>query len=764
MSLTAKTRIVDLHKHQLANLSFSASKKLAEAAAAYAGKSALEDAVVEDLLSYYPMRYEDRSNLIKIDELYNGLEASIELFVRVAGGYQVGKNRGRKAPPLFIFEVTASDFERKQKPVVVWWFISGKSATHIVKYWERRFARGTRFIAYGCWEWDVRRNTFVLKLAKPDELEILHDENSGIDKTDVSEDKPPNISEDELLDEDVESTELSAVHVGRCVPIYRKLGQFQTKKLREITYSLLEHVEKGSFVDIIPEEIISRRSLCRYFEALRQMHFPSESSNMNLYEVFRSPAQMRLIYEEFFWMALLYGFKKSERNREEKLVKIEISNQTLARVKKVLPFTLTGAQRSVFKQISADMRSDIPMNRLVQGDVGSGKTIIAFLAMYLAIENGYQAALMAPTEILAEQHFANAKEFFGKLNLETDILTGSLRVGEKRKVKARIASGASNAIIGTHALIQDDVNFCALGLAVIDEQHRFGVLQRAQLRESGLNPEVIVMTATPIPRSLAISVYGDLDYSVIDELPPGRTPVKTVVVGEDKRTGVYKGISREVATGRQVYIVYPLIKESEKMDLKAATEMYDDLRTQIFPELRIALLHGKLKAEEKEDIMRRFTRGEVDILVSTTVIEVGVDVPNATLMVIEHAERFGLSQLHQLRGRVGRGSEESFCVLLTADKKSETARQRLGIMEKTSNGFEVAEKDLEIRGQGELLGTRQSGKRAFKLANIVRDKQILEEVQEDVTNMFKESGKSEEVEQLLRIVECDPRMNFLDFA
>ncbi|MFV0389112.1 MAG: ATP-dependent DNA helicase RecG, partial [Pyrinomonadaceae bacterium] len=556
----------------------------------------------------------------------------------------------------------------------------------------------------------------------------------------------------------------SAVHVGRCVPIYRKLGQFQTKKLREITYSLLEHVEKGSFVDIIPEEIISRRSLCRYFEALRQMHFPSESSNMNLYEVFRSPAQMRLIYEEFFWMALLYGFKKSERNREEKLVKIEISNQTLARVKKVLPFTLTGAQRSVFKQISADMRSDIPMNRLVQGDVGSGKTIIAFLAMYLAIENGYQAALMAPTEILAEQHFANAKEFFGKLNLETDILTGSLRVGEKRKVKARIASGASNAIIGTHALIQDDVNFCALGLAVIDEQHRFGVLQRAQLRESGLNPEVIVMTATPIPRSLAISVYGDLDYSVIDELPPGRTPVKTVVVGEDKRTGVYKGISREVATGRQVYIVYPLIKESEKMDLKAATEMYDDLRTQIFPELRIALLHGKLKAEEKEDIMRRFTRGEVDILVSTTVIEVGVDVPNATLMVIEHAERFGLSQLHQLRGRVGRGSEESFCVLLTADKKSETARQRLGIMEKTSNGFEVAEKDLEIRGQGELLGTRQSGKRAFKLANIVRDKQILEEVQEDVTNMFKESGKSEEVEQLLRIVECDPRMNFLDFA
>ncbi|MFV0388141.1 MAG: hypothetical protein ACK5NT_05240, partial [Pyrinomonadaceae bacterium] len=288
MSLTAKTRIVDLHKHQLANLSFSASKKLAEAAAAYAGKSALEDAVVEDLLSYYPMRYEDRSNLIKIDELYNGLEASIELFVRVAGGYQVGKNRGRKAPPLFIFEVTASDFERKQKPVVVWWFISGKSATHIVKYWERRFARGTRFIAYGCWEWDVRRNTFVLKLAKPDELEILHDENSGIDKTDVSEDKPPNISEDELLDEDVESTELSAVHVGRCVPIYRKLGQFQTKKLREITYSLLEHVEKGSFVDIIPEEIISRRSLCRYFEALRQMHFPSESSNMNLYEVFRS--------------------------------------------------------------------------------------------------------------------------------------------------------------------------------------------------------------------------------------------------------------------------------------------------------------------------------------------------------------------------------------------------------------------------------------------------------------------------------------------
>ncbi|MGH9820805.1 MAG: ATP-dependent DNA helicase RecG, partial [Pyrinomonadaceae bacterium] len=364
-------------------------------------------------------------------------------------------------------------------------------------------------------------------------------------------------------------------------------------------------------------------------------------------------------------------------------------------------------------------------------------------------ENGYQAALMAPTEILAEQHARNAREFFEGTDFRVELLTGSLKASEKKKLYAAIAAGEVNAVIGTQAVIQDAVKFDKLGLAVIDEQHRFGVLQRAAIRALGFNPDILVMTATPIPRSLAMTVYGDLEVSVIDEMPPGRTPVKTVVVGEDQREGVYKGIEREIKLGRQAYVVYPLIEESQKLDLKAATLMYEELRDRIFPHLKVGLLHGKMKPSDKDATMAEFVSGNLDILVSTTVIEVGVDVANASLMVVEHAERFGLSQLHQLRGRVGRGSDQSFCVLLTGDKKTTVARERLGIMERTNDGFKIAEKDLEIRGEGEILGTRQSGIQNFKIGNLVRDIDLLSEARRVAEDYLTKKRNSPETARML---------------
>jgi len=466
---------------------------------------------------------------------------------------------------------------------------------------------------------------------------------------------------------------------------------------------------------------------------------------------------LRLIFEEFFWVSFALQLKRGERAKEPKGAIIEIADRTFERIKKLLPFELTGAQSRVIKRIFDDMQSDAPMNRLVQGDVGSGKTIIAFLAMFAAMENGYQTALMAPTEILAEQHARNAKKLFADSGYRVELLTGSLRAAAKRKVQADVASGEIHAVIGTHAVIQDAVEFEKLGLAIIDEQHRFGVMQRAELTARGLRPDILVMTATPIPRSLAMTVYGDLEVSVIDELPPGRTPIKTVVVGEDKRDGVYKGIDREVALGRQVYIVYPLIEESEKMDLKAATKMFEELRDEIFPKYKIGLLHGKMKGAEKEEIMQSFSAGKLNILVSTTVIEVGVDVPNASLMIIEHAERFGLSQLHQLRGRVGRGAEQSFCVLLTGDKRTAVARERLGIMEETTDGFRIAEKDLEIRGQGEILGTRQSGVQTFKIGNIIRDLEILDKARQEAEVYLTSKRLTQETSRLIEVARADAR-------
>ena len=753
--LNLNTPILDFHKHEIAGLSQAMAKKLAMAVAVHSYKNDLSEATVEDLLNYFPMRYEDRSNLMQIDQIVQDSEAAVDLFVRVAGGFQVGKNRGPKAPPLFIFEITAGDAEHTMKPVVVWWFISGKGAYNIVNYWAKKLERGTRFVAFGKWEWDSRKNTYALRINKPDELEILP--NIG-DYNDFGLLK--NLTDDAEFDETIEDSddpEFAPIHVGRRVPVYRKLGPFQTKRLREIVFSVLGNLDKTSIRETLPEDLCKRQNLISRAEAVEGIHFPPEASSIADYEMARSDAHLRLIFEEFFWVSFALQLKRGERTKEPKGTLIEINDKIHERLEALLPFTLTGAQDRVVKRIFDDMQSDAPMNRLIQGDVGSGKTIVAFLAMFAAMENGYQTVLMAPTEILAEQHSRNAKRIFENSPYRVELLTGSLKAAAKRKVQKEIASGEIQAVVGTHAIIQEAVEFEKLGLAVVDEQHRFGVLQRAELRARGFNPDILVMTATPIPRSLAMTVYGDLDVSVIDELPPGRTPVKTVVVGEDQRNGVYKGIEREINLGRQVYIVYPLIDESEKMDLKAASKMHEELRDNIFPNLRVGLLHGKMKGAEKEEIMGKFSRGETHILISTTVIEVGVDVPNASLMIIEHAERFGLSQLHQLRGRVGRGAEQSFCVLLTGDKRTAVARERLGIMEETTDGFRIAEKDLEIRGQGEILGTRQSGVQTFKIGNIIRDLEILEDARKEAEFYLTTKRLTKETSVLIEVVKADAR-------
>jgi ATP-dependent DNA helicase RecG len=706
------------------------------------------------------MRYEDRSSPAHIRDLTDGMEASLELVVKIAGAFQVKNRRSHGRSSLFIFEVTATDPEKTGRPIVVWWFVSGTHAHDIINYYTKRFTRGARFITFGRWDWDKRRATFSLKLNKPaDELEMLP---AGREPTGTEEEATPEVDSKanksiELDAIDGSDPALTAIHSGRRVPIYRKLGEFSSKRVREIMYAVLALLPHSAIPETLPAELLRRRKLVSRSEALRRIHFPVEDTPLALYDQARSPAHLRLIFEDFFWVALGISLKRGRRVKEAKGTKIKLDQATKLRIGSVLPFKLTDAQRRVVKEIFKDLKSDAPMNRLLQGDVGSGKTIVALIAMLATMENGYQTALMAPTEILAEQHARNIKRLLAKSPYRVELLTGSLRGAEKRKLQVELAAGEIHACIGTHAIIQEAVSFKNLGLVVIDEQHRFGVMQRAELRARGFNPDVLVMTATPIPRSLTMTIYGDLDDSLIDEMPPGRTPIETRVFGEEQRPEVKQLIASEVRTGRQVYVVYPLVEESEKMDLKDATQRYEYLRDKVFPRLTIGLIHGKMKTVDKEDVMRRFVAGEIQILVSTTVIEVGVDVPNASVMIVEHAERFGLSQLHQLRGRVGRGAEKSYCVLLTSDKQTAVAVERLGIMAKTNDGFVIAEKDLELRGPGELLGTRQSGLPEFRVANLVRDQQFIEGARKEAEFYLAKGEKSAETVKLIERVRSDAR-------
>jgi ATP-dependent DNA helicase RecG len=721
-AISLNTPIEDLHGYKIARLGPNLSRKLAAALASYANKKHSKEATVEDLLTYLPMRYEDRSHLASIRDLTDGKEASLELTVKHAGGYQVRNRRTQGKTRLFIFEVAGVDVDRTGRDVVIWWFVSGRHAYDIVKYYQKKLVRGARFITFGRWDWDSKRGTYSLRLSRPaDELEMLASPEPN--------DEPEPGTEDTA--EDLSDPTLAAIHVGRRVPVYRKLGDFNSKRVREIVHAVLAQTDDKALEETLPSDLRQRAALIGRAQALREIHFPPADASMVDYERSRSRAHVRLIFEDFFWLTFAIGLKRGQREKESKNRTIRIDKTVKDHISSVMPFKLTDAQRKVTAQIFNDLKSTSPMNRLLQGDVGSGKTIVALIAMLAAMENGFQSALMAPTELLAEQHSRNIKRLLAKTPYRVELLTGSLRSAEKRRLQVALKEGEINACIGTQALIQEAVSFARLGLVVIDEQHRFGVMQRAELRARGLNTDVLVMTATPIPRSLAMTVYGDLDVSIIDELPPGRTPVETMVFGEDRRQEVKRLITREVSAGRQVYVVYPLVEESEKMDLKDATRRYEYLRDTVFPKFSVGLLHGKMKTDEKEEVMRRFVAGEIKILVTTTVIEVGVDVPNASVMIIEHAERFGLSQLHQLRGRVGRGAEKSFCVLLTSDKKTVIAEERLGIMAKTNDGFVIAEKDLELRGPGELLGTKQSGLPEFRIGNLVRDQQILEKARNE---------------------------------
>ena len=701
------TPLNTLHLREIPRVALKTAQKLASGVAGHLGAAFANQVTVEDLIHYLPMRYEDRSNLARIRDLKNNEWATIEAQVRVAGTYPV------KGGKLRIFEISATDATGQVR--AFWWN---------QQYLQNSFAQGRRVLLYGLWKKN-RRGFFEV-------------ENADYEFTTGDEDADP-------------------IHTGRRVPVYRKLGEIRSKQLRAIMHHVLEQLDIAEIQDAVPEEILKRNKLISRSEAIQKIHFPSDDAPLETYNNAESPAHRRLIFEEFFWLSVAMGLRREGREQSPKGTVIEVNDRVREAARAALPFKLTNAQKRVLREIVLDMTGPRPMNRLLQGDVGSGKTIVAVQASIVAIENGYQAAIMAPTEILAEQHAANIKRMLAGTPHRVELLTGSLSSARKRALREAIEGGEVDLVIGTHALIQEGVSFYKLGFVVIDEQHRFGVMQRAELMKRGYNPDVLVMSATPIPRSLVMSVYGDLDLSIIDEMPPGRKPVVTKVRGEEARNRIYKFLDSRIRDGGQVYVVYPLVEESEKVDLLNATQMTQHLQTEVFPNFKIGLIHGRMRQEEKDEVMAEFRRGDLQMLVATTVIEVGVDVPNASVMVIEHAERFGLSQLHQLRGRVGRGDEQSYCILLAGDKRTSVARERLAIMEETSDGFKIAEKDLELRGPGEVMGTRQSGLPEFRVGNIVRDHTLLELAKKEADWLLITRRGSRDATRAIEVVRSQPK-------
>ena len=543
----------------------------------------------------------------------------------------------------------------------------------------------------------------------------------------------------------LEAEDADLIHTGRIVPKYALTAKLTQRMLRQWTKTVIDGYA-GNYPEILPLDIRQRNQLIDRCTAIHEVHFPSSDG-------YKDAARRRLAFDEFFLLELGLELKKQRWKAEEKGIAFQVEGKLLNRFIEVLPFQLTAAQERVIQEIKSDMANAQAMNRLLQGDVGSGKTIVGAIALLCAIQSGYQGALMVPTEILAEQHTYNLSELLEPLGLKVVLLKSDLPKTERDETLTAIADGSAHVVVGTHALIQENVEFHQLGLVIIDEQHRFGVMQRATLRDKGTTPDVLVMTATPIPRTLALTIYGDLSVSVIDELPPGRQKIMTKWVKQKDREKLYTQIEKEVQRERQAYIVYPLVEESEKLEeIKAATEMADHFQVDVFPQLRVGLLHGRMRSAEKQDVMGRFKNREIDILVSTTVIEVGIDVPNATLMVIENAERFGLSQMHQLRGRVGRGTHKSSCHLISGPMTDDGVR-RVRAMTRTNDGFELAEADLEIRGPGEFFGTRQSGLPDFKIANILRDASLLEIAKSEASRLAKaDPNLSQPAHQVLKQV------------
>ena len=672
---------------------------------------------VDDLLHYLPFRYEDRLNPRGIQELRPGEMAGVIAEVRTSGFFTT-----RRMP---IFQMTAGQGRNRLKCL---WFNGG--------YLRDTFKPGQMVALYG--KVEVGRSG-ELQIVQP-QFEILGDttEEGGSDAA--------------------EQKRAASLEVGRIVPIYESAGQgrLTARWFRRIIRSALENL-RADLIDPIPAVVRSRMGLISPLEALWKVHWPEAGESFADLQSARTPAHVRLIFEELFLVELGLELKRRQTKAQTGIA-FELNDRSRAAIKRILPFHPTEAQKRVLKEIASDMEKPSPMRRLLQGDVGSGKTIVAFEAAIIAIENGYQVALMAPTEILAQQHCFSARRILENAAYRIVLLTGSLAADRKRDIRRHIAQGNAQMVIGTHALLEETVEFAKLGLVIVDEQHRFGVIQRLKLMKkdaprtapaqalqgwgngaqgaggSGISsnavgtpePDVLVMTATPIPRTLALTLYGDLDLSVLDAMPPGRTPIVTRRVSDERAPEVWAFLRKQVAAGHQAYVVYPVIEENEERELKAALKMYRELSNRVFPDLKVGLLHGRQDSELKEQVMRMFQRGELSILVSTTVIEVGVDVPNATVMVVEHAERFGLSQLHQLRGRIGRGGAKSYCVLMTGGKVSEEGERRLDAMERTSDGFQIAELDLELRGPGEFFGTRQAGMPSFLVANLIRDRQILE--------------------------------------
>jgi ATP-dependent DNA helicase RecG len=536
----------------------------------------------------------------------------------------------------------------------------------------------------------------------------------------------------------------NSIEVGRVVPIYEGMANLGTRAIRRLIWTALASLG-DNLPDRLPLSVREKNRLVERAMALRQTHFPDPDQPLERLCNFRTPAQVRLIFEEFFNVGAGLALRRRKAKAAQG-IEFEAKASARAAIRSILPFHPTAAQKRVLKEMVDDMCSPHPMNRLLQGDVGSGKTIVAIQAAILAIENGYQVALMAPTEILATQHYLYTKALLQPLPYKIDLLISARKAAEKADLKERMGKGEINLVVGTHALLEEDVAFSKLGLVVVDEQHRFGVLQRYGLIRKAINPHVLIMTATPIPRTLALTLYGDLDFSVIDELPPHRTPIETRLVEESDRARAFEFIREKVRRGGQAFVVYPVIEEGGKLDLKPAVRMFEQLSRNVFPEFRVGLLHGRLPSEEKEDVMLRFKQGEVQILVSTTVVEVGVDVPNATVMLIEHAERFGLSQLHQLRGRIGRGSQKSHCLLVTSEKRNELAEQRLQTMIETNDGFKIAEIDLRLRGPGEFFGTRQWGIPAFRIGNLIRDQEILEWAKREASSFVEQPSSRQEWE------------------
>jgi ATP-dependent DNA helicase RecG len=660
---------------------------------------------LEDLLNYLPFRYEDRIHFSRIKDVQpNGVYT---LRARVMSGQAVRGMYGRDA----IYHLLVQD-DSGSLPCK---FFHGG-------YLEGRLRPGQELILHGKVEIDKLRPA-RREMVNP-QIEVL---GAG----------------------DVDSTEM-----GRIVPIYEAIGTLGTRLIRRAVYATLQNLDPH-IPDVLPPALRERLGYPSRRDALICTHFPAQGESLEALNFFRSPAQQRLIFEEFFLYQLSLALGRKATRKENAIAFHVREDKVREALKRILPFKPTDAQKRVLAEIAADLEKPAPMNRLLQGDVGSGKTIVALQAAVIAMENGCQAALMAPTEILAVQHYLSARRILAPGGYTVELLISGLKSAEKAAALERVRSGEAKLVIGTHALIEDNVEFQRLGFAAIDEQHRFGVLQRKRLMDKaashGHAPHVLVLTATPIPRTLSLTLYGDLEVSVLDELPPGRTPIETRTTSEKHLPGVWEFLRREVKAGHQGYIVYPVIEES-KLELKAAIEEFQRLSKTVFPERKLGLLHGRLSSEEKEDVMQKFRRNEVHILVATTVVEVGVDVPNATVMIIEHAERFGLAQLHQLRGRIGRGATRSHCILVAPYRISEDARVRLETMVRTTNGFEIAETDLQIRGPGEFFGTRQSGELGFHVANPLRDRTLLELARKEAFSIVEDPGQKDSLQKMLRLL------------